>query len=204
MPACPCRAGCEEPFHEVHVLLRHRLVRQPGGLEGSGAVSVDLEANEEPVADCELVGGGAFRGHTALLSDASHLDKHEYALVVDINEPLGFETKLRPRPLSTKAARLAHASDHGSVRVDGGEVEDGVARHPVASGSGHSARICIGALDDLDVLLRHRLPSIPGPDVSALGAGRRALAHSRDEADAVALVLEHPVGPRIDLVTLGG
>jgi hypothetical protein len=44
-------AGLNRPPHDLHVLLRHRLLRQAGGFEGFGTVREPLNANDLPLPD---------------------------------------------------------------------------------------------------------------------------------------------------------
>src|SRR5207249_4318055 len=51
----PFLEGVQYPAHDLHVLLRHRLLRKPGGFEGLGPVRVELPTYGFPVAERDRV-----------------------------------------------------------------------------------------------------------------------------------------------------
>src|SRR4051794_3291091 len=77
------------PSDSVHVLLRHRLLREPHRFESLIAAGVGLEAHDQLAADREFVCARELYRHTALLPRGRHPDEDEHALVVHIEERSG-------------------------------------------------------------------------------------------------------------------
>ena len=67
------------------------LLPQPGGFKGLGPIGVDLDPHADAIADCVLVGVSPFDWNAALSPLGCHPHKDEHALIVNIEEPLGFE-----------------------------------------------------------------------------------------------------------------
>src|SRR5205085_9421181 len=145
---------------QLHVLLRHRLRRQPGCFEGLCSFWVEPPTQELPVAELEQVPEPALNPHPAALAATVVQDADEHH-VTCFGELLGGVVDLLPGlcPLShpiedlgvspVRATRLNQARGQPKLYCGVPEVH-------------HSFRasLCEGlkaATHDLHVLLRHRL-----------------------------------------------
>src|SRR3954468_2831633 len=79
-----------------------RLLPQPGGCEGGGAVAIDLEPNQHAVADREFVSVSELDGNATSLPGGLHQDEDPDALLIDVEKALGLEPQLLPGPLRAK------------------------------------------------------------------------------------------------------
>jgi hypothetical protein len=96
-------------------------------------------------------------------------DQDQHAFIVDVDEALGIEAQLRPRPLLAESPQLVNTPHHGPVGIRCCEIELGVRCHPLgpsgeqdalldpAAGSAGSR---VALTDQPDVFLRHRPRSI--------------------------------------------
>ena len=167
----PRRRGCRRPTRadDLHVLLRHRLLRQPHGFEGFGPRVEDAPPDALPVAaigpTCQIVS------------------------LAGMPLPAPWPRMRRPRPSGRQVAHLDNLD--GAVGEDVEQVSStsGGSRHgrdscppwPTARGtpstsSSISARrasrsrrlkASYGSVSELHVLLRHRPRSIPQAQESA-------------------------------------
>src|SRR5205823_3684774 len=83
------------PPHDLDVLLRHRLLRKPGGFEGLFPIAVAIHARKKAIADDEEHGEGALDQSPARLAGASHAAEREHA-VTEITVVVDFDAKVRP------------------------------------------------------------------------------------------------------------
>src|SRR5438552_16213838 len=100
--------------HDLHVLLRHRLLRQPHGFEGFTAVQVAHRINDHAVLETEYVKGALLRYHASLRA-SPHLGGREHA-VTTFNDLNGREPDL----IKQFAEPLEVACDSLSTMVGGG------------------------------------------------------------------------------------
>src|SRR6266508_2570499 len=79
--------------NDLSILLRHFLPRKRGGLEGLSPIGVDLDPHAEAISDCVLVGIVPLDRNAAFGSLGHHPHKDEHALIINVEEPLGFEVQ---------------------------------------------------------------------------------------------------------------
>src|SRR5215218_1707548 len=173
-------AGAEDPPHDLHVLLRHRLLREPGGFEGLLAVVEQLHLSDLAVGERpdrhvrRLYRRTAGASNLALATDRQNLAARLCQLI-DLEIDLAEDgDRVAPEPPHTFVSPVDGLHPHGcSARVRdiphdvlGVDLEG---RHAVTPGD----RV-VDSADDLDVLLRHRLLPQPG-GVEGLGLGEKDL-----------------------------
>src|SRR5262245_18124193 len=147
----------------IPALLRHRLLREPGGVEGVGAVPVAVVAHDPAVAQREQVSEFGFDGHTALLAPRSLPREHEHPVPAELDEALGFDAQVRERlEVLAKCGQELIETEPPPLHVwglgaDPRMLDIGVeeVRREVAGGP-----MLVDPAEYFDVLLRHRPRSI--------------------------------------------
>ena len=89
------------------IRLRHRLLPQPGGFEGFGAVEEELFADDSPVGNRQEHGPVAVKPGSAALAGADDMPAHEDAGVPEVEQFSG--RKLEVAPLGDPALLKADA-----------------------------------------------------------------------------------------------
>src|SRR5262249_36992856 len=88
------RVPCREPSpHDLHVLLRHRLLRKPGGLEGFVPVGVPRASHDEAVTQGPKVPDANVEPRAAGSPTSGRPNEDEHP-VVRVPEPLRLQAKL--------------------------------------------------------------------------------------------------------------
>jgi hypothetical protein len=121
-----------------------------------------LKRTTKVVPDREFVCSTNLDRRTASLPRRRHADEDEHPPIAHVEEPLRLEMDRGAAPGSRipKAAELLDTPDNRPVGVDGGEVELRIGRDLSGGRSHQTTGVCVDAAHDLDVLLRHRPPSI--------------------------------------------
>src|SRR5829696_1366616 len=161
----------EPAHHDLHVLLRHRLLRQPDGFEGVRGIEVGPRSND--AASFQLVDDGELQlhRHPASLAGRPLPQQADNAIIARVDqllylqrptvEVLGPHAHELDEPITTAIAR-GRPGDLGrryplGVLTDCSRIETGTklaALHPRQERFEQPPR-------HLHVLLRHRPPSIP-------------------------------------------
>src|SRR5512132_3981937 len=172
-PSHDCVEGVETLAHDLHVLLRHRLLRQPGGFEGLGAIREDrpggdLAGAKLPHMEAGLPDFATRRLHSTTIS---HGGKDTLPLPIaqflDLDPPLG---KCVP-VLAPCRIELIDASVDAEARKPR-RIECRVRCETLSMRLSEPVEMVILDPDGLHVLLRHRPPSIPSDVGSANGEHR--------------------------------
>ncbi len=144
----------------IDVLLRHRLLPQPGGFEGLLAVEVLVDPRNllAPKREYHRVGRG-FQVDTSRVSAARQPYERNYEIAPRIEDAIKFPAQVRKRlgPRRQPRANIVVSAVYGVLRVDSA----GTIRYPGAGSpsgnAGWSGRPFAEPPHQLDVLLRHRL-----------------------------------------------
>jgi hypothetical protein len=148
--------------HDLDVLLRHRLLPQPGGFEDIGAIPFEMRFQDAAVMYADSVRDMPVEIKPASCSSAAPTDINHYPIALTADdldiEPCIVYLSRDPRDLfdhliaSHKRTRLGPTVGHGEAAF--GSKEVGEALYVP------SLEAAVGLQDDLHVLLRHRPRSI--------------------------------------------
>src|SRR5205085_11597287 len=95
-------------FDKLHVLLRHRLLLQPHGLEGGGWIGVADDASHHAVLDRPDPCGGCLHLATAAMRGLAKNRHHPLAAVVDRALDLRAKRVPRREPVEPELPKALH------------------------------------------------------------------------------------------------
>ena len=149
---------------QLHVLLRHRLLRQPHGLEGLGTVHVIRAARRDlAVAERQTLCDPRL-SNSAPLTSATHERRQTTTNPAALDESPSPPHEARPKsssqPLEAPAHPVMHRRD-GADFLDRADSTSGSELNSRKRPTSRRVKRLESARDDLHVLLRHRPPSIP-------------------------------------------
>src|SRR6185295_3172947 len=165
---------CHPPLHQLHVLLRHRLIRESGGFEGVGLSAIEAELRDFGAADLEE------KPEVLLHADAAafplcHLADPNQDAVTQIDELLGKHPPVAEilRPVCGCVEESGLTVVRRAIRV--GAVGGDIVGEQIEQCFEFAALESLAALtDDLHLLLRHQPRSISRHDETNPASARLA------------------------------
>ena len=100
------------PSQDFHVLLRHRLLRQPHGFEALGRVQVEAHLSDKAFVELEHVGNGGVERDSARAAACLQVSEDEHG-VVEVADVGGFDT----RPHKERASFQNWRSPAGACQI---------------------------------------------------------------------------------------